>query len=472
MATQRFSIAPPSPPPAHFLSRFGSFLRFLRDPAGEMIRLHRAYGEVASLVPGTNRYVFAFGPKNNQRVLGDPVLFRALDAGSMPLRIPQMSALARLYAGLHQMNGERHERQRRLMLPAFHRNQVVAWHEAVVVLVDQKLSSWRVGQRLDLLQAMRELALAIAIRSRLGLDPDREGKVISTLLQHWLGLVFSPLVVLLPFNIPLMPYRKLLGVSGHLDAGIRDMIDRKRGCDQMSGDVLSTLIRVQDEDGTRLTDEELIGQITTLFVAGHDITARALTWTLFLLAQHPRTLGDLLDELTGRLGGRAPSAEQLDGLTLLDRVVRESLRLLPPVLWWARVSAGSFELGRYALPAGTYVMISHFVTHRLPELYDQPSRFLPERWATAHPGPYEYIPFSSGPRMCPGMAAAMMEMKIVLAILLPRYRLALPADVRIDCGGPMLSAPRRGLPVMVHHQDRLLRRERVEGNICDLVDLN
>ncbi len=461
----------PGPPPVPLLGVMGNFLRLLRDPAGQMIRLHRAYGEVAALARGNAKYVFAFGPHNNQRVLGDPALFQALDAKTMPLPIPPGSALARLYAGLHQMNGARHEQQRRLLLPALQRSRVLAWCEATASLVERRLLGWRVGQPFDLLHALRELALAIAVQSRLGLEPDREGKAVFLLLQRWLSLVFSPFALLLPVNLPLLPYRCLLRVSDQLEAEIRTLVGRKKACQADAGDMLAALVRVREADGNGLTDDELVGQVAALFVAGHDITARALTWTLFLLAQHPRTLAQVLDEVDGLLKGGRPSPGQLDQLPLLENVLKESMRLLPPVLWWARVTAAPCELGRYALPARSVVMISHLVTHRLPGLYDRPTRFLPERWARARPGPYEYLPFSAGPRLCPGMTAAMMEMKIVLALLLQHYRLALPRGVRVDCAGPMLSAPRGGLPVAAHRQDRRFRKEVVRGTVRDLVDL-
>jgi cytochrome P450 len=215
----------------------------------------------------------------------------------------------------------------------------------------------------------------------------------------------------------------------------------------------------------------LIGQTATLFVAGHDITARVLTWALFLLSQHPRQAADLDDELSGRLRGAAPRAAQLDDLPLLDGVLKESMRLLPPVLWWARTSTAPFELGPYTLPRGARAVVSHFVTHRLPDLYPRPGRFLPERWAGLHPGPYEYIPFSAGPRMCPGAGAAMAEMKTVLAVLLQRRRLTLRPGARVDCGGLMLSAPRRGLPMVVHAADRVFPASPAVGNVRTLVDL-
>ena len=256
---------------------------------------------------GTDRYVFAFGPECNQQVLGNPSLFHALDAKSLPVRIPSGSPLSRLYSGLHQMNGAKHRQQRRLMTPAIHRDRIAAYRDDIVVLTERALEGWRPGQRRDVLRETRSLALSVAVKTRLGLDPDREGKAIRDLLESWLDLIFSPAALLLPFDVPPLPYHRLLRLSGLLEREIGAVIGRKRAGCRDQEDVLSKLIEAHDEDGARLTDEELIGQTAALFVAGHDITARTLTWTLFLLSQHPRILSELLDELGGLLRGDAPA---------------------------------------------------------------------------------------------------------------------------------------------------------------------
>jgi cytochrome P450 len=462
----------PGPPPVPLLGAYGNLLRFMRGPIPYMLRLHRTFGEVVGLACGIDRYVFAFGPRSNRQVLGNPSLFHALDAKSLPVRIPAGSTLARLYSGLHQMNGAKHEQQRRLMMPALSRGRIAASRDAIVDLTERKLSGWGPGQRRDVLREMRELALAIAVKTRLGLDPDREGKPIRGLLERWMSSIFSPAVLLLPLDLPPLPYHRLLRLSDRLEGEIGALIARKRAGGEDQGDMLSKLIETHDEDGVRMTYEELIGQTTALFVAGHDITARALTWTLFLLSQHPPILSDLLDELGGQLHGAAPRSDQLGDFPLLEAVIKESMRLLPPVTWWSRVSQAPAPLGPYTLPAGARVIVSHAVTHRLPDLYPRPDRFLPERWFGLTPGPYEYIPFSAGPRACPGAASAMMEMKLVLAAVVQRFRLDLPPGSRVDCGGLMLSAPRRGLPMDLGDRDRRCQKTAVSGNIRALVDLD
>jgi cytochrome P450 len=466
MVNRAATVPGPRPSP---VGAFGNWLAFLRNPTFHLSQLHCRYGAVVALPRGSDRRVFAFGPDNNERVLGDPVRFRALGVDSLPMPVPKCSDLATLYSGLHQMNGARHGQQRRLLVSALYSQRTDRRHRVVVEAAEQHLDRWRQGQRFDLLREMRELSLAVAVATRLGLDPDRDGRNVFELLHRWLGLAFSPYAIALPFDLPALPYRRLLRASERLANEIRGLIVRRRAKGGARSDIMSELIRVHDEDGVRLTDDELIGQIATLFVAGHDITARVLTWTLFLLMVHPRILADVHDELRNSVSGGVLTADQLERLPLLESVLKESMRLLPPVLWWARMAAAPAELGGYAVREGAYVITSHFVTHRLPELYDRPAQFLPDRWETARPGPYEYLPFSAGPRMCPGTTLALAEMKAMLACVLRRFRLEILPGTRVDCCGPMLSAPRR-LAVAAYDQDRCFHSVSVRGNICGLVE--
>jgi cytochrome P450 len=179
-----------------------------------------------------------------------------------------------------------------------------------------------------------------------------------------------------------------------------------------------------------------------------------------------------MDELDGALHGGPPTLEQMDSLPLLEGVINESLRLFPPGTWMLRTSTGPFTIGPYELPAGTHLVFSPAVTHRRPDLYPQPNRFLPERWSAIKPSTYEYLPFGAGPRRCLGATFALMELKLVLPIILQRYRLEVPDGTRVDRGGTILSFPKKGLPIRLHIQDRNFARAHIKGNIHDLLDLN
>jgi cytochrome P450 len=232
--------------------------------------------------------------------------------------------------------------------------------------------------------------------------------------------------------------------------------------------VLASLVHAHDEDGAKLNEDELIGHAFTLFVAGHETTANALTWTLFLLSQHPHICADLLDELDGALHGEAPTIEQLPQLPLLDGVVKESLRLLPPAAIGARVASAPCELGGFALPKGASIIYSEFITQRMPELYEEPDRFKPQRWATLERSAYEYLPFSAGRHRCIGAEFATQEMKLVLPMLLQHYRFSVVPNAKIDTNLSM--RPAHGMPMHVVAQDRQFQQVPVRGGIHRLID--
>jgi cytochrome P450 len=371
------------------------------------------------------------------------------------------------------MNGPRHKQQRRLMMPAFHKQRIEAYRDDIVAMAEQHLAAWQFGQQLQMLAEMRQLTLNIAVKTLIGLDPNQGGGYLSRQLERWQQLLFSTLTILLPVNLPGLPYHALLKGAEALVAEIQQIIARKRASGIDDGDVLSMLLRAHDEeDGSCLSDEELIGQTITLFIAGHETTASALTWTLFLLAQHPQVLDALLAELDGKLAGRPLAMDQINDLPLLEGVIKESMRLLPPFIWQMRFSQAPCELGPYALPQGAAVIVSSIVTHHRPDLYPQPDKFWPERWLSINPSAYEYFPFSAGPRMCLGATFAMLELKIVLAIILQRYRLSLPPQITLDRTGLIFSVPKGGLPMQVNPPDRHFVKSEVRGNIRTLVDLH
>jgi cytochrome P450 len=282
---------------------------------------------------------------------------------------------------------------------------------------------------------------------------------------------FAPSIALFPIDVPGTPYHRMLTLADCLDTEILAMIQRKRGEPSEQADVLAMLIHARDEDGSGMTDAELLGQTTTLLIAGHETTSNALTWTLFLLSQQPEVMSDLVDELHSTLRGDAPSFEQLNQLPLLERVIKESMRLLPPASLASRVSTAPFILGAYEMPKGAFVTWSPYITHRMPALYHEANRFLPQRWETIDPSPYEYIPFGAGPRMCIGATFAMMEIKLVLATLLQRFQLLAVPGSKVDYQMKVTLSPKYGLPMTVIRKNQPFIKHEVSGAIHRIVDL-
>lgn len=457
----------PGPRPMPLLGTHGNTLRFFRDPIGYMRMLHRTFGSVAGIVQNTTHWAFAFGPDYNRYLLTNPDIFYA-NLAFLP-SAPD-SSLRRLTSGLLSMNTDQHKRHRSLMLPLFQKQQVETYRDDIVAITQALLSHWRIGQHLDIAAAMRFLTLRIVSTVLLGVHADRDVHSVATALHQWIAAYTSVAVHLFPKDLPGTPYRHLLRVSEHLDSTLRAIVAEKRALPANRRDLLALLIQAHDDDGIQLSDDELIGHANLLFIAGHETSANALAWTLLLLAQHPHILHDLRDELDGTLHGSPPSAEQAHQLPFLDRVVKESLRVLPPSTYAERMGSQPFDLGPYHLPKGAYVGFSSFMTHHMPELYTEPKRFNPDRWLSIAPSPYEYLPFGAGPRMCLGAAFAMLEIKIVLAMILQQFNLELAPHATIDYQFRVTLQPRQ-IPMIVRDQNRRDVPTSIRGTIRALVAL-
>jgi cytochrome P450 len=436
-------------------------LRLAAQPLTLLKNHYQTYGAFSGLTAfpnGAKGTVLALGPDFNQAVLSNPGLFYSPD-----LSILQQSALTRLTSGLVSMNGERHRQQRRLMMPSFHRQAVAGYAGLMAHYTADMLRRWQNAGQINLMPELRQLILRIVSHTLFGLDDPAENENLGKLLFRWTRLANSPVYVLLP---PLR--RQLYRLSEQLERELMALISRKRAAGGDTNDVLSTLIQAHDEDGARLTDTELIGQLAILFIAGHETTVNALAWTLILLARHPALRLELSQTLQSTLNGAAPAVEQAYALPLLDHVVRESMRLLPPVIYTARIAHEAAELGDYALAKDSAIILSQFITHRLPEIYPQPDHFLPRRWAHLDVSPYQYLPFSAGSRMCIGATFASLEIRIVLAMLLPRLQVAPLAKVDYQAAGNVL-LPKGDVPCAVYPAGEQRPASGISGSLDDLL---
>ncbi|MFL5345427.1 MAG: cytochrome P450 [Hyalangium sp.] len=457
----------PGPRATPLLGVRGNYIRFIADQLRWLTDLSR-YGPLVTLARGISRHLFIFHPDFNMQVLSNPALFRPLELWRAA---PEGSSLSRLWTGLLTINGELHKQHRRMMMPAFHKKKVEGYRDEMVARIDRMLSAWKPGEVRDIFVEMRQVTLLIVTKVLFGLEDDQETLRIGRLMAEWLERYTAPVNHLLPFDKPGLPFRDLLRLSERGEAAIRSLIGRKRAQGASGDDVLSMLIHARDEEGGSMSDAELVGQTNILFVAGHETTTTSLTWTLFLLDQHPEVRAALVEELEGELRGAPPTIEQLERLPLLDRVVKESLRILPPVPSSFRVGSAPFELGGHSFEVGTMVIYSPYITHRLPDLYPEPDRFRPDRWLRTEPPVYGYIPFSNGPRRCIGATLALLEIKLMLSMLLPRFRLSIPPGARVDLRVRATLQPKGGLPMRIHAQDKHFERSEVRGSIRDIVAL-
>jgi cytochrome P450 len=444
---------------------------FARDSVGTLHRLHDQYGQIVQMGGGKMSATFTFHPDFTRQILSNPDLFYSYSLDDIPFPFSDIEALRSLTTALSLLNGEQHKRQRRLMAPAFHNRTLPVYVEQITHIVDKYFNRWKPGQIVDVYKAMDLFTVVLSMEIFVGMEADEEGQKFADLFEVVLNLLFTPATFLFPYDLPGFPYHRLKVLGTDLERQLKELIARRRAKGLGGTDTLSLFLQAHDEDGTMMSDDEVVGETVAVFRGGSKTSASALAWTLFLLTQHPEIYAHLSDELAATLQGAAPAFEQLNQLPLLEGVIKESLRLLPPVVWGVRYSTEPFELGDYHFEKGSSVIYSSHVTHRTPEIYADPYTFDPYRWEEIRPSPYEYFPFNAGPRRCLGAEFAMMELKIALAILLQRFRFSLVPNQRIERVGLTGSIPKYGIKMKLNPPDGSFTKTTARGNIHKLVDL-
>jgi cytochrome P450 len=479
------ALSVPGPRALPVLGAAAEIARFLLDPLDAVGRLFRLHGPIAALVVGARTRVvstepnvpgtvFVYGPELNRALLTNHADFHkcGLSGPLYPREpvSPRQRPVTRMLTGLFHVNEGEHRTQRRLLMPAFHRSRIESYRDEMVSTTEALLAEYRPGTVRDIRPDMMQVTLRIATSTLFGGDLGPLGPRIGHELEEW-GVRFRGAAIL-PFDVPGTPYRRWLDLSHSIDAGIHQVIAAKRAGGAGGRDMLSMLLEARDEGGEQLSEDELVGHAGVIFAAGHETSSNALSWTLFVLAQHPRVMADLCDELDGKLHGEAPTFDNLGELVLLDQVLKESLRLFPPAPLNHRITARDSELLGFPIPQGTEVLSSIYHTHRMPDLYPEPLRFRPERWAGFDPGPYAFNPFSAGPRMCIGAAFAQFEIKVVLALLLQRFRFELVPNQRINRQFTITLAPSPRVLMRIQRRGRAYAKAApVHGNVHGMLHL-
>ncbi|WP_207956045.1 cytochrome P450 [Rubrobacter marinus] len=403
----------------------GNLLAYSRDPLGFLTRCAREYGDVVRLgFPGPPAYLISHPNgvesvlvKNNRNFVRDRYT-RA------ELRI--------LGDGLLVNEGDSWRRQRRLAQPAFHRRRVEAFGETMVAFTERMLDGWRDGETRDVHAEMMRLTLEIVAKTLFDTDISREaegvGRSMNAIMARSSGQGSSVFLRMLPESLPTpgnLAYRR---ATRRLDGLIHALVQERRRSGADAGDLLSMLLRAEDEDGEGMSDRQLRDEAMTIILAGHETTAIALSWTWYLLGAHPEAEARLSAELEEVLGGRAPAVEDLPRLRYADAVMKESMRLYPPAWAVGREAIGDCEIGGYRVPKGTQMFISQYVIQRDERFFRDPEAFDPDRWtngSTEGLPPYAYFPFGGGPRLCIGNGFAKMEALLLLATVARRFRLEL-----------------------------------------------
>lgn len=433
----------------------GNLMEFRSDRLALFARLRAECGDLGAFHLGPRRLVVVSSPE-----LAHEVLVTQADAFE---KGPTLRRFARplLGDGLLSVDNAHHRRNRRLVAPAFTPKTIA--HHVHIMQEEAARSATRLvaAGRADLADECMRLTLAIIGRSLFSFDLSDEAAAARDALEavqrHIDGILRGLLPV--PTWLPTAANRRLRAALARLDGLIGRLVAERRllGAGRAPDDLLSALVFSRDKDsagspgaeGDFLSDRQIRDEAMTLFVAGHETTAFALAWTFHLLLDHP-DVGARLDAELARLGGRAPDWDDLPKLPYTLQVLSEAMRLYPPGHTPGRVAARDVTLGGERLPAGTLVLVSVWLMHRRADLWPDPERFSPERFADERALPkHAYLPFSAGPRNCIGARMALAEMQIALAVLRQRARISRANSVRIEPEMLVTLRPRGGLPVVV-----------------------
>lgn len=411
----------PLPPslPAHWLTGHLGELR--RDLLGLYLRTARECGDVALLRFGLRRIYLVSHPDLIEQVLTSRQFVKHY-ALRMNRRL--------LGNGLLTSEGDTWLRQRRLIQPAFLRDRLTSYGPAMVEYAERCAAGWRDGDRRDAHAEMRELTMEIAARTLFGADVRGQGAAVAAALRDVMESFISRLfsLVVIPESFPTPANLRAARAIRRLDRLLYDIIEQRRR-DGPGDDLLALLLHARDQDGSGMTDRQLRDEAMTLFLAGHETTALALTYTLHLLARHPQAQEALHREIAA-VGDRPVTPADLPRLSYTEKVALESMRLYPPAYIMGREAVAACELGGWPIPAGATLLMPQWAVHRDPRFWPDPERFDPGRWSEEMQRRlprFAYFPFGGGPRVCIGNHFALMELVLVLATLLRRWHVA-PAD--------------------------------------------
>jgi cytochrome P450 len=425
-----------------------------RNPTAVFMDAAHRFGEVVHFKIGPRHGYLITNPSDIRRVLQD----NARNYHKSPLYDKLRSALGN---GLLTSEDEFWLRQRRIAQPAFHRQRVAGLAAVMAEAARDAAAHWGTlassGQPVDIDEEMMRLTRTVVLRSLLGADLGPFTETIDaawTLINQHIGESFWSLG--LTDRLPTAKNRRFQAALRVLHGAVDHIISERRRGPSESADLLSMLLAARDEEtGETMTDDQLRVEVTTFLLAGQETTSLALTWTWYLLSQHPGARERLEEEVDTVLDGRAPEYSDLANLPYVRMVVDESLRLYPPAWAFSREALADDELGGFRLPAGWLAFVIPFVLHRLPAFWQNPDMFDPERFLperSADRPKFVYLPFGAGPRQCIGNQFALIEAHLIVATLAQGYRLHLVPGHRVEPWPLITLRPRFGMPMVIERR--------------------
>lgn len=441
MTTNPDLAAAKTPPSPRGFPLIGHRLHWANKPLEFPTKCAREYGDVVKIRLGRMPTVLLSHPdhikyvlaENNQNYYKGAYFHEQLDSV--------------LGQGLFTAEGETWRRHRHLIDPLFRTDRIKQYGDRMTAFVRELADSWATGGTRDVNAEMSQLTLRIAADAFFNVDvtDDEASEIahaITTVMEHFQQSRSQ--IITRPDWLPSprkTEYRRAIESFNQI---VYDIIEDRKGTGVQPPDLVSRLLNARDTEGS-LTETEIRDQLVTLMLAGHETSSLVLTYTLYLLATHPGVERTLLDELETVLGGDLPTISDLPDLPFTEKVVKESMRVYPPVYFITREPYEDDVIGGYAVPGGTFILINQWVVHRDPRFYSAPAKFRPDRWTETFERdlhPFAYIPFSGGPRRCLGDRFAMMEARLVIATLLQRYRVESVTEEPLEFAPRMTLRPK------------------------------
>jgi cytochrome P450 len=424
-----------------------------RNPLTYFSGLVREYGEIVHLKAAGEHMFLVTNPRHVRDILVTNQRNFRKGRG-----LERSKAL--LGEGLLTSEGETHLRQRRLLQPTFHKDRIAGYASVMTEYAGRAIGRWTDGATIDAADDMMRLTLNVVAKTLFDADVESQARDVGVALAAVMGAFW---IRMLPFadtieRLPLPALRRAREARATLDRIIYRIIAERRQSPGDRGDLLSMLLMARDEDdGRGMSDEQVRDEVMTIFLAGHETTANALSWAWYLLSQAPEVEARLHEELDRVLAGRLPRIEDIPLLGFAEKVVTEAMRLYPPAWMIGRRAIAAFAIDTYSVPARSLVLVSPYLTQRDARFFPDPDRFDPDRWTPEFKAalpPFAYFPFGGGTRRCIGDSFAWMELVLVLSTIAQSWRLRLAPGHRVETQPAVTLRLKHGLRVVTARRDR------------------
>ncbi|GCE23525.1 cytochrome P450 [Dictyobacter kobayashii] len=436
------------PPGPTGLPLLGNTVPLINDPLRFFRELEKTYGSMATIMSSPQPLVICFRPEHVRYFLIEQAQnFKKPVAG-------EAAGLKQFLGdGLLTIDGDFHRQQRRLVQPAFHRHRVDNYADTMIQFTQEMVAGWQVGTVVDMAQEIQRLTLRIILKTLFNIDSHAEA---ARLGRAFTDVIDAPRPAVSVFerlrciNLPFTAYGKSVQGEQLIKTFVARLIQERRASGGDVGDVLSMLLAADDK-GITMSDQQIHDHVLTFVAAGHETAQNTLSWTFYLLSQHPDIYSKLKAELQTVLAGRTPTLADLPNLPYLEGVVNESWRIYPPAWRMGREAIADFTLDGHHFPAGTIVLLSQWVTHNLADIWGDPEVFRPERWYAEQPKPPQgaYFPFGLGTHTCIGMPFAQLEARLLLATILQSYTPRLEPGFRVTIQPRITMRPQHGLRMVL-----------------------